>query len=55
MMRRFAFLFAALVLLSTVRVASAFQALTDPIPEPIPQGSITVTLKPVADGLVAPI
>jgi hypothetical protein len=55
MIRRLAFLFAALMLLSTVRVASAFQALTDPIPEPIPQSPIKVTLKPVVTGLVAPI
>src|SRR5512143_1073336 len=55
-MRAQSFVFlTALIGLLTAPAARAFQPLTDPIPEPIPQGGIRVKLEPVATGLVAPI
>jgi hypothetical protein len=48
-------LLTALMGLTRGSTARAFQPLTDPIPVPIPQGTIQVKLVPVATGLVAPI
>ena len=54
-MRRLVGVLAALVLASGAVIAPASaQGIEDPIPEPIPQGPISVSLETVATGLTAP-